>query len=232
MNIDYLKSLGFTQPNIVEYKDENFQVFCKENFHTLYINNARSMFWNSLDNKAVFEFYSHYDLAKGHCICTGMGFLLREKWLLNKKEVTKLTVIENNTDVIEYHRKFNKDVFDQIEVINMDVYDYQGKCDTLLMDNFECNGGWEFTYFEPRFLSSLSHITSNIKSEVSWAWPIEEVLMNHYRDYIGLSLIEIYENIKTYFNLQTFPNLTESQLAHYCYHFSLGNFSLCHSSKL
>ena len=28
----------------------------------------------------AYELYSHYDLAKGHCICTGLGFGVRENW--------------------------------------------------------------------------------------------------------------------------------------------------------
>ena len=50
------------------------------------------------------QFYSHYNLAYGHVVCTGLGFGTREKWLSTKPEVTKITVIEANKQIIDYHR--------------------------------------------------------------------------------------------------------------------------------
>jgi len=52
--------------------------------------------------KEVTEQYSHFKLAEGDCICTGLGFLLRESWLLENPRVTKITVIEKNVVVIHY----------------------------------------------------------------------------------------------------------------------------------
>jgi hypothetical protein len=33
--------------------------------------------------KEVYEFFSHISLSQGSVICSGMGLLLRESWLVN-----------------------------------------------------------------------------------------------------------------------------------------------------
>lgn len=225
----FISDLGFIEPNVIAYKKDDFEVkyFENKNFYLMFKNGLRWMAWQPNSFYQAFEVYSHYILAEGHCICTGMGFLVREKWLLTKKEVTKLTVIEKNKEIIDYHNKFNPDIMSQIEVIHSDVYDYEGECDTLLIDNFE----GDVTLF-PHWLYSSKVITNKIKSNVMWMWPLESILSSCYRNYIGLSLSEIYYNIKKYFDLNTLPDLTEEQLFHFCYVHHRGNFGKCDFTKL
>jgi hypothetical protein len=218
-------------PNIQNYSKNGLEIETEKDEQYVYSilrkNKKQWMQWNRNTNKEIYEFYSHYSLARGHCICTGMGFLLRENWLLTKKEVEKITVIEIDKDLIEYHKIFNYDILNRIEVINEDIYEYNGKCDTLLLDNFE--GGPE-SYVS--FLNSVNKICNNIEHELAWMWPMESILDTHYRNFIGLNLSEIYSNIKKTFELKTFPDLNENQLLLFCYIFFCGNFSKCDFSKI
>ena len=225
---EFLHDLGFIKPNIIPYKKDNFEIKKHNRNNILLIqDNVQWMAFNTENYREVFQVYPHYMLAKGHCICTGMGFLLRENWLLNKKEVTKVTVIEKNKNVIDYHNKFNPQIMEKLEVIHGDVYSYKGKCDTLLVDNFE--GGEQY---EVAFLQHFKIISDNIKSDVSYMWPLESILSRHYRNYIGLSLSDIYYNIKKYFELKSLPNLSEEELFDFCHKFYLGNFEKCDFSKI
>lgn len=224
----FVCDLGFIKPNISEYEKDNFKVYTDDNKKFFMLKDGlRWMTWNEKTYNQVFEVYSHFILAHGHCVCTGMGFLIRENWLLSKKEVTKVTVIEKNIEVIDYHKKFNPDILDKIEVIHADVYDCAGQCDTLLIDNFE----GELSLF-PHWLYSTKLIATRIKSNITWMWPLEVILSSCYRNYIGLSLSEIYFNIKKYYDLDTLPDLTEEQLFHFCYVHHRGNFHKCDFSKL
>jgi hypothetical protein len=209
MNLLKIKNL----PNIINYKNNNTEIKIDEMGNAILLkNNEQWMTWNPHTQEQLSELYSHYFLAEGHCICTGMGFLLRENWILQKKEVTKLTVIEINNDLIDYHKKFNKHITDKIEIINCDVYNYKGKCDTLLIDNFE---GVNINNSD-KFLTSVQIINNSISSKIMWFWPLEIILAAHYTLYIGMTLKEIYEKIKKYFQLNNLPDLSEEQLFYFC----------------
>jgi hypothetical protein len=219
---NFLKNLNFSGPIIEEYAKNNFKIEKIDGVFVFKQDGFQWMIWDQKTNEQVFNFYSHYCLAKGHVICTGMGFLLREKWLLSKPDVSKITVIEINKNIIEYHKLFNPDILRSIEVVNDNVYDFKGECDTLLIDNFE----GDYTH-EYNFLYGTKVICDNINHKVAWMWPMEGILNLHYKEYIGLSLFELYNNIKKYFDLRTFPNLNEEQLFDFCHKFFMGNFTKC-----
>lgn len=234
MDYNFLKHHNFVKPNIQEYTNRDFVVEKQtrmvdgQNCDILVYkqNNQQWMSWNTATHQEIFELYSHYCLAKGHCICTGMGFLLRENWLLNNNNVSKITVIEKNKNIIEYHRMFNPEILEKIEVINEDVYTYKGKCDTLLIDNFE---GHQWDY---KLLKSVNKICNNIDHSLAWTWPMEYILSLYYKNYIGMTLSEIYNNIKTFFDLKTFPNLNEEELLDFCHKYHCGDFYRCNFEKL
>ena len=54
----------------------------------------------------------------------------------------------------------------------------------------------------------------------------------HYKNYIGLSLLEIYNNIKKFFELKTLPNLTEEELFEFCKIYYMGDFNKCDFSRI
>jgi hypothetical protein len=218
----------FQLPNLVNYENEKFKIK-KENDVWRYTRDGlQYMAWNTVTNEELFEVFNHNRLAKGHCICTGLGFLLRESLLLQNPNVTKITVIEIDNELIEYHKQFNPEIIKKIEIINCDVYSYKGKCDTLLIDNFE--GSLE--QFEFEFLNCASIISKNIDCNVMWLWPLEFILNSHYKHYIGLDLQQIYNNIKKYFNLDKLPILSEEELFDLCSTAFNGNFTKCNFNKI
>ena len=91
-----LDQLNYTPPNLQLYKKDSCEVtFDNYNqMYRLFIDGEDYMSYRIKDHDEAYELYSHYDLAKGHCICTGLGFGVRENWLLTKKEVSKVTVLE------------------------------------------------------------------------------------------------------------------------------------------
>ena len=103
-----LDQLNYTPPNLKLYKKDSCEVIFDDDnqMYRLFIDGVDYMSYKINDHDEAYELYSHYDLAKGHCICTGLGFGVRENWLLTKKEVSKVTVLEKNkaivSDVSEY----------------------------------------------------------------------------------------------------------------------------------
>ena len=73
--------------------------------------------------------------AKGDVILTGLGLLIIPKHLLKNKEVTSITVLENNQPLIDIMNELNPAIMQQINVICTDANTYKGKCDTLLIDH-------------------------------------------------------------------------------------------------
>lgn len=225
-SLSYLESLGFQPPSIQQTAYKELAVIGDDDGYCLYANGQRWMTLNP-DYRQVFELYSHFDLAEGDCVCSGLGLALREAWLLTKKDVTKITVVEKNKSIIEYHEKTNPELMGKLDVVHEDIYTYTGSCDTLLLDNFE--GG---LHDLNSFLIGSSQICNNIKHKTAWMWPMEVVISQHYKNYIGLSLEEIYNNVKYYYGLNTFPKLTEQELFSYCSHYHMGGFTLCDFHKL
>lgn len=193
-------------PKIVPYHEKNLSI--KEidfgGMYGMFVANERWMTFNPKNSEQLFEFYSHYNLARGHCICTGLGFGLREEWLLSKKEVSKVTVIEKNIDVINYHKKINPDLLNQIEVINCDASEYSGQCDTLLLDHYESEPFSNLVgYFE-----NIKRCSINISHNTLWFWPLEQIISNEYD-----TMFVEYNLLKKQF--PTLPNINEEQLKSY-----------------
>lgn len=222
MDNDFLNKLNFELPNIVEDTINDLRVYTKDNNIFLDIGEVRWMVLTKQNKQEVFQFYSHYKLAKGHCICTGLGFAIRENWLLTKSDVSKITVLEKNKNLIDYHKKHNSKIIDNLEVINIDAFNYYGSCDTLLLDHYE--GGLEF---ETDFLYATKLICENIKHNTLWFWPLEMLLSCHYKNYLGLNLTKIYNGYKKFFKLKTLPSLNENELFEFCKVFYVGKFLEC-----
>lgn len=219
-----LKQLNYQEPFISEYQNGKIDVYFDEEWQA-YKLTVGGKEWMSYDIKGhtqAFEFYSHYNLAKGHCICTGMGFGVRESWLLRNPDVTKVTVIEKNPEVIEYH-EYNKSPFlKHVEVINDDASTYKGSCDTLLLDHYESSDPHEV-------LADASRIVQNIEHDTLWIWPLEAIVTSARRrrldrsnvkvfsDETFITRMEVYENLKQIYELDTLPELSEGDLDLFCF---------------
>jgi hypothetical protein len=135
---------------------------------------------------------------------------------LNKKEVSKLTVIENNEDVIEYNRINNPDLCSNIEIVYADASEYEGSCDTLLLDHYE------FEDVDSRLLDA-SRIRKNIDCDVLWVWELEDFVSMYRRP--EDRRLDVYEHLKTRFGLDELPEMSEELLRLFCFMFNAGKVS-------
>ena len=193
----FLKNLKFKSPRIVEDKINNLEI-TRNNRNTFELK-VDNVIWlrHNLDNLyAIMEVYSHYMLAEGNVICTGLGFALRENWLLSNNKVKKISCIENCKELIEYHNKHNPMLMKKIKIINEDAEKYVGECDTLLLDHYE-EGTNDF------ILDKVEKVAKNIKHKKIWFWRIEHML-TYYTTYLNLRK-----------RIPTLPNLNEKQIRHF-----------------
>ncbi len=216
--ITLLEQLNYNPPKIEEYQKGDLTVVydTKHGYYRFWIgppDTARElMTYNPVNHEQAYELYSHYHFAKGHCICTGLGFGVRESWLLNKKSVSKITVIEKTKEVIEYQQLMNPELCKNIEIIHADVSDYKGKCDTLLIDHIEDEHD---TYK----LAQAHKLSQNIDCNVLWLWALEDmvtVLQRHQNrtnlEEPFITKVGVYNQIKTSFGLDRLPEVDEELL--------------------
>jgi len=172
-----LEHFGYTPPKLKEGKFGKFEIRENEKgYFYLYINGEQWMAYDTNSHLEAYELFSHYLLAKGHVIATGLGFGVRESWILTKPDVTKLTIIEKNKEVIDYHKK-NKSAFlndPRVEIINMDASELTGSCDILLLDHYE-------TADYESILTDVKKIHDNVDCKAMWFWPFEKIIMHSRR---------------------------------------------------
>ena len=130
--------------------------------------------WHMLGNYEIRELQSSVDIAYGKVIATGLGFCLRESMLLANENVTEIVVLENNPNVIEYHKIHNPDIMSKITVIECDANTYTGSCDVLLLDHYEIFDIEAIRHFT----MSLNLCTKNIEHNLVWWWALEELIPN------------------------------------------------------
>ena len=150
------------------------------------------------------QVFSHYYIAEGHVVTTGLGFGVRESWLLNNPKVKSITCIEKDRRVMDIALNFNPQLFDKVKIIIGDAKEYKCTCDTLLLDHYE---GSDVIGFGDQ----TKKILSNINTKRCWFWTYETYLMHMYlfnNDHGG-SIHQIYDRMKSYFRL---PNLSEKEL--------------------
>jgi len=194
----FLENLKFKSTHIVEDKINNLEIILNNtNTFELKIDKVCWLKHNLDYLFSVMEVYSHYALAEGNVICTGLGFGLRENWLLSNNKVKKILCIENCKELIEYHHKHNPMLMEKIKIINEDVEKYVGECDTLLLDHYE-------EVEDDFILDTVEKVAKNIKHKKLWFWRIEHMLRNRYITYLNLRK-----------RFPTLPNLNETQLRHF-----------------
>ena len=155
---------NFKFENILPLKKGNATIIKENNNHNLYLDDILLMSYNEKTKLQAKQLYSHYQLAKGDVLCSGLGLGIRENWLIKKEEVESVTVVEKSKDVIDIFSNKN-----QISIINEDIYNYKGKCDVLLLDHY---------IHPPNDLNNIKKILKNIECKIVWWWGIEELLKN------------------------------------------------------
>jgi hypothetical protein len=156
-----------------------------------------------------------------------MGFGIRENWLVNNPKVTKITVVEQSQDLINYHKEVNSPFITspKVEIVCGNVNDYKGQCDVLLLDHYELEP-WE------EILQNVYQCQQNIECEIMWFWPLEKITTiyrKYYSDNIPpynlLTKYQTYNLIKQNYNLNKLPNLDEQTLNMYVMLYSSSLFS-------
>jgi len=217
--LELLAKYGYIPPQLKEWKKENTEVFLNnENMYQLNLNGKRWMVYDYETHRQPAQLFSHYYLAKGHCVCTGMGFGVRENWLMSKKEVSKITVIEKNEQVLEYHKYIQSPFLKECEVLIGDASKISGKCDTLLLDHYELE-----LYEE--IIKDVRKISYNVDCETLWFWPLESLIMEYKEKNSTLfdihqSYSQIYEEIKMKSEIANLPNLNEETIKLFCFFIS------------
>jgi hypothetical protein len=232
-----LKKLGYVPPILQSYNKNGVNVWLTKDenpFWQLEIDGVDYMVLTK-NHEQVFQFYPDYNLARGHVICTGLGFGIREQWLASKPEVTKITVLEKFKGVIDYHKYIGTKWSDKIEIINCAADDYKGSCDFLSLDHYSYDD-------IQSIIDSIKKVCNNITHENVWLWMLEMWIIlgyimgdTHTKNiphdqkkirYGGKEgesegrnndILENYSKIKTYFEHVNLPNLNEEQLTKFIY---------------
>jgi hypothetical protein len=130
--------------------------------------------WMATDDNFVHPkdvFYSQYDLAYGDVLLTGLGFGIITKALSEKPEVTSVTVLEIDQNVIDAFL-LNNVVNDKVTIILADACTYSSevKYDCLLPDHYELQSSeW--------MLEDMNRLSREIKHDVYWPWNIEQIFL-------------------------------------------------------
>ena len=224
-----LKELGYVPPIIKSYDKDGICVWLdkrRKNHNVPYWQlTMDGVQWMVLDesHSSTCQIYSHYKLAKGHVICTGLGFGAREQWIASKPEVTKVTVLEKFKKVIDYHKDIDTKWSDKIEIINCDANEYKGDCDFLSLDHYEHDDVLDI-------ISSIKKICNNITCESAWLWMLEMWIKNgiisddptnphvkmkfipFHNEELSNDIEKNYSKIKPFFENVNLPNLDKEQL--------------------
>lgn len=224
--LELLKKYDYVPPNIIPGSYGKMEVSTNgSNYFYLTVDGNQWMAYNASSHEEAFDVFSHYYFAKGHVVVTGLGFGAREGWLLTKPEVTKLTIVEKNECVIDYH-KMNKSAFledERVEIILCDASEYEGKCDVLLADHYEFD---DYNHI----IQDMQKLQNNIQCELFWFWPLERIVM-HCRKWHSdndpphnlISKHDAYKLLKANHNFHKLPDISEETLNLFC---------MMHNSKL
>lgn len=216
--IELLKHMKYQPPVIQPGVYGNMKIVDDAGVYYLYVDNLQWMSYNTKTHEDAYSVYSHYLLADGHVVVTGMGFGARENWLLTKPNVTKLTIVEKNTHVIEYHRRMKTAFLNdpRVEIIQCAAQDYRDRCDVLLLDHYETE-----TIFD--MAADAKRIHDSVQCRVFWFWPFERIIM-HSRKWFtdhnpGQKLITKYQSynmLKEHHGYTKMPNLDEETINLFC----------------
>ena len=226
--LSLLEQLNYIPPTLNCGKFGSIEIKEKApGYYYLYVNDEQWMAYNTKTHLEAYELYSHYILAEGHVIVTGMGLGARENWILSKPNVTKLTIIEISKDLIDYHKyigsSFLKDP--RVEVINGDASEYKGSCDVLLLDHYEMSN-------DETILANVKLVQDNIDCKTMWFWPLERIIMNsrrwpafNNRPDKPISKYAAYTLLKSSWELEKLHNFSEDEINLMCMMFYSRMFS-------
>ena len=217
--IPFLEKLNYVPPVIKPYDKNGVVVYKDKDSRWHLIVDGVQMMLYTVGHEQALHFYSHYKLALGNVICTGLGFGVREQWLATKPEVMKITVLEKNKSVIDYHKDIGTQWSDKIEIINCNANEYKGTCDFLSIDHYEKED-------TKSIIESIKNTEKNIVSYYMWFWLLERWLDNgyiennkkdfmYYQPWEKNNLKQSYNKLKTFLGLKSLPELTLKELTEF-----------------
>ena len=217
--IPFLEKLNYVPPVIKPYDKNGVVVYKDKDSRWHLIVDGVQMMLYTVGHEQALHFYSHYKLALGNVICTGLGFGVREQWLATKPEVNKITVLEKNKSVIDYHKDIGTQWADKIEIINCNANEYKGTCDFLSIDHYEKED-------TKSIIESIKNTEKNIVSYYMWFWLLERWLDNgyiennkkdfmYYQPWEKNNLKQSYNKLKTFLGLKSLPELTLKELTEF-----------------
>jgi len=183
--------------------------FLSENsvYYQLLIDDNVNMEYNSIDEIALTQLYSSYDLAYGDCILSGLGMGILIDMIISKPNVTRIRVYEKDADVIAINRKFG-DIPSKVEIINEPIENMKNvECDCLLFDHIN-----EINF--PLMIEEYKNIISNNKPKLVWFWSAEYCFFNTYGDESKEknNYNDLYKKFLEDISIPGFPNVTEEKM--------------------
>jgi hypothetical protein len=158
--------------HIKAIKYENFEIKDINNGYEfqLWINGERWMNIVPSNYSIVKQMYSHYDIAHGNVLVTGLGFGIAALWISSKPTVEHVTVVERSPEVIKAFLASNNKP-DNMTIICEDANKFQSNnyFDCILSDHFE-NENLNI------ILDSMKSLVKRIPNYgVVWFWPLEQM---------------------------------------------------------
>ena len=200
--LDHLvNKYGFVFPNLSVDKIQEVELRNVPYGLRLFVDDISWMGVNTNNYREVYEFFSHFSLATGKVLCSGMGLLIRESWLLSKG--VEITLVEKNENIIEYHRKHNPHLCDRLTIVCDDIHNQVGKYDVVLLDHYEHEK-------EDWIIEDVKSISKNIECDVLWFWPLEKICAKN-------GGWEYYRELRK--SICKLPELDETTFDYFLYHF-------------
>lgn len=170
-------------------KSKNFEI---KDIHNgdefqLWINGKRWMNITPHNYSTIKQMYSHYDIAHGNVLVTGLGFGIAALWVSSKSTVEHVTVVERSPEVIEAFLALNNKP-DNMTIICEDANKFQSDnyFDCILSDHFENEN-------HNIILDSMRSLVKRVPNYgIVWFWPLELI----YAAFTILECDKFPENLK------------------------------------
>jgi len=144
--------------------------------YSIYEDNNLWMEYDNLGFYSIKQLYSFYDIANGDVLLSGLGFGIIPVWLLNKKEVKSITVVEKNKNIIDLFKESNN--IENINIINDDIRNYKTtkKYNFVGLDHYELES-------QEYIIEDSINILKNIQHDSFWIWSLEKIYLKMSYDF-------------------------------------------------
>ena len=92
-------------PHLKPYKKGNLEILAYQDGVVLLIDGLQWMGYEPTKEVTFRQLKAEIELAYGHCVTTGLGLGLKEVSLAKKESVTKITIIEQSQEVVDWFKQ-------------------------------------------------------------------------------------------------------------------------------